>query len=942
MAKCQNDVPLQKSLMLSLETVQKIYALTPNSSSKLNVENIDLYQTIFNSVTSKNDAFVTHFNINLQIKNTFISFCFYLNDSDWKISIPMKEITTVDFEAFLFGKITFENFLCSVVSSKRVSIETPLSIKQIKAFLSSWDRYISQLGYNEEKQLVNFGDAKIKQALNTNKIVWFYGSSCSGKSYMGIRELNILNVSKIAYNPCFFDEYEYELVKLLLCCGEDIAFLLDDLQCDVEKAKELFLLISSVQPSFADRNIYVFLISWVSLIADENFSAYKETFSAIESDSSRYISLLQEKVSDNNLKKFCGNNLALLDIAGTVIIEEQSKDPESLLFEAFIKTKENKKLRIIYKLCVLGTYEYLIPVDSEHMEITSDDITTIKVINKKYYMGHKEICRFISTYIANHKEKLGLTNLPKQHSIIYDYIQGIESVNQWKSIKQLIGEQGEEGLQNVSPIWKGLHRFEQEIASQTQKDPTWGNTPSSMYFVLKVATLLGVVSDYKTVLDNFCSKFVVDGSKIVVKYDEIATTNDFEQIKRRMIEEDRLNSSDKYERGIDFDCNRAHKNWLLGFIVGLENELSHFGYSDLYKTAVYELFAEQDSSGGWYPKRVPWISARVLIGLSQAGFTASDDKISKCASFLLQCLEGQDHWDAHTGNWNTPYETSSLCLEAIFNSIGRNNKSINGTVNKVIQYLLDTKEEWMKDDKVVDGSATACCLLKNYDYSPDLIEYIRKLCDQRIYNIVARNSELNLAEQQSCETTQIAWYVMDFCWDVLRTHLPQLLSDFVKRSLQNENDMEEKTMEKACTIFISYSEDSQSTIKQIQKVSAYLRNSGYKVLCYADEPLGINIIKFMQKALTADLILVMGSKQYKEKASQNKGSGVLYENLIFSSMFLQNNMEKIIPIAFEQGTSFEESFPEPINTNKGIPYHPITDSFLKNLVRLIEEKLNRR
>ena len=71
MAKCDNDMPLQESIMLPLETVQKIYALVPNRSSKLNVENIDLYRTVFNSFTSKNDVFVKHFNIaiNLQTQN---------------------------------------------------------------------------------------------------------------------------------------------------------------------------------------------------------------------------------------------------------------------------------------------------------------------------------------------------------------------------------------------------------------------------------------------------------------------------------------------------------------------------------------------------------------------------------------------------------------------------------------------------------------------------------------------------------------------------------------------------------------------------------------------------------------------------------------------------------------------------------------------------------
>jgi hypothetical protein len=214
-----------------------------------------------------------------------------------------------------------------------------------------------------------------------------------------------------------------------------------------------------------------------------------------------------EPISDNNLKKVCGNNLALLNIAGTIITKGKISNPEETLFRAFVKTQDTDLLFRIYNLCVLVTYEYLVQVNSTDPVISQNELDTIKTINGKYYVGHKEICRFIANYIMNNGKKLGLTVLPSQDKIIYEYIQGLEATNQWKAIKQLIGEQGEVALQNVSPIWRGLHCFEQEIALQTQKDPTWGNTPSSMYFVLKVASLLGVISEYRVVLDNFCSKW---------------------------------------------------------------------------------------------------------------------------------------------------------------------------------------------------------------------------------------------------------------------------------------------------------------------------------------------------------------------------------------------------------------------------------------------------
>lgn len=466
-----------------------------------------------------------------------------------------------------------------------------------------------------------------------------------------------------------------------------------------------------------------------------------------------------------------------------------------------------------------------------------------------------------------------------------------------------------------------------------------------MYFVLKVASLLGVLPDYKNVLDKFCEKFEASEKRVKVHYREIATTNDFNQIKKRMIQEDEMGFS-LFERGSEFDCNCAHKNWLLGLIVGLKSELYQYQHEDLYNAAVSELFSRQTSQGGWYPTRIPWITARILIGLSQAGYTVANDNVSRGISFLLEYIKASNHWEAHTGGWNTPYETSSLCLEAIYSSKAKLNGQRKERVSKVVRYLYDRKAEWMQDDKIVDGSATACCLLKNddgsYGNSAELTDYIQKLCEDKVYSKIEKNKELNLQEEQSCQITQVAWYTMDFCWDVLYTQLPKLLNEFVKRSLQEKNSESEEAM-KDYKIFISYSEDSENTVNRIKKVSAYLRQKGYTVWCYADEPLGVNVVTFMQKAPEADVILVMGSKNYKEKSllidEKGSGSGVFFENLVLSQMFIYNKMKKIVPIAFEQGTSFEDSFPPPFSTNKGLCGYRVTTKFLENLAKQINNTL---
>ena len=185
---------------------------------------------------------------------------------------------------------------------------------------------------------------------------------------------------------------------------------------------------------------------------------------------------------------------------------------------------------------------------------------------------------------------------------------------------------------------------------------------------------------------------------------------------------------------------------------------------------------------------------------------------------------------------------------------------------------------------------------------------------------------------------------MDFCWEILYLRLPDLLSQFISRSLQGKDAPSEGTTERGATIFISYYEGTRNTIARVQKISAFLRRKGHKVFCYADEPVGINRVTYMQKATESDLIIILGTKNYKSSSQvidnqQRDSRNTLFETLIFSQMFIQNNSDRIIPVVFERGSSFDESFPPPFNSNKGLLCPSVTETFLVNLEESIAKKM---
>lgn len=71
-----------------------------------------------------------------------------------------------------------------------------------------------------------------------------------------------------------------------------------------------------------------------------------------------------------------------------------------------MKTNDAQKIELIYRLCVLGSFEYLVPKDFVEASVSSKELTTIKAVGTTYYVGHKEICRFLYLYIEKNKNVL--------------------------------------------------------------------------------------------------------------------------------------------------------------------------------------------------------------------------------------------------------------------------------------------------------------------------------------------------------------------------------------------------------------------------------------------------------------------------------------------------------------------------------------------------------
>lgn len=140
---------------------------------------------------------------------------------------------------------------------------------------------------------------------------------------------------------------------------------------------------------------------------------------------------------------------------------------------------------------------------------------------------------------------------------------------------------------------------------------------------------------------------------------------------------------------------------------------------------------------------------------------------------------------------------------------------------------------------------------------------------------------------------------------------------------------EYKNMRKKCEVFVSYSEDSLEHVEKIKKVVDRLNSEGFIVYFFEYALLGTDMVEFMRRIETCDIALVFGTPKYKDKAYKVVSSGVSYEDRILSGVFMSEQREKIVPIAFGD---YAASFPAPYNKLKGMSMTEPTEEELDLLV----------
>jgi hypothetical protein len=404
-------------------------------------------------------------------------------------------------------------------------------------------------------------------------------------------------------------------------------------------------------------------------------------------------------------------------------------------------------------------------------------------------LGHRSLSGLLADWAtANDAWNLLPSTAPRgANELVLAYLRSLESTNALDTLSALTARARFRDRQKLNPraaliieIWHAFLAMVERIEQQQQRDPTWAGDPSSAMFAAQALARIGKTDSAMRSIEFLRTRWRIDSGQLSVDLAAFSTQRDFTKIIGRMQEEDAAVGRATFPAET-IDKNRFHKTWLAGVILCTEAAASTPHPDTTRLIAAIENDLERD--GNFYPARVPWSSARVLLGLGGLGRNVhNSDAIAQCAAWLARDqLNGGARrggiWQGGTGSWNSDLETTALVLLAL-KAVGYDTAA----ERFARQFLLSERAQWTAAGEELNGAVALHAFVETGGNFGDVAESARQL------STWARSEALWLSAtdrsdfEQSCRVAQIASHLVNIGWTAIRTNLPVFLEALEPRT----------------------------------------------------------------------------------------------------------------------------------------------------------------
>jgi len=415
-------------------------------------------------------------------------------------------------------------------------------------------------------------------------------------------------------------------------------------------------------------------------------------------------------------------------------------------------------------------------------------------------LGHRSLCSLLADWLTTDSDiwrHFRDTGQPAQPvDIVHAYIRSADPAQVWAILRTLrlhVGFRGSDASNRraaaLAEAWNAIDSLLERIERQQSVDSTWGNNLASALFAIEALCAVGKREQARPSIEFMRSHWSTAEAEMTLR-NGTAERLDFDEIREHMLEEDASAGRTPmagWEGGAQVDPARFHEIWASGLVLCAEAAYGELDDAELTRLSQF-VEGTQSADGFFYPARVPWCTARVLMGLARCGRSVSNSRaVQRACDWLLRSAnEGGPQeagiWQGGTGSWNTALETTAMCVLALVASgIDRNDTRLIAA----FRYITSQKPFWIAPRREMDGAnAIGAYLEMAGDWQfviPEIQYLLRWTRSQAFWDDATKNSKEQL--DQSSRVAFITDYLVDAVWSSLRTELPEFLASFALPSL---------------------------------------------------------------------------------------------------------------------------------------------------------------
>jgi hypothetical protein len=358
------------------------------------------------------------------------------------------------------------------------------------------------------------------------------------------------------------------------------------------------------------------------------------------------------------------------------------------------------------------------------------------------------------------------------------------------------GKTSEPSTRYLAKAWELFAQLARALARRCDNDPTWGDNVGAAIFAAQALVEMDYDQVWQRVADYIRGRWKCDIAGVLPEPVEkpSAESDDFEKIRMAMEQEDIDSPRAPYvlaDPAGSIDMGRFYRMWMLGQLLGFEGTAMH---PDPGRLNALRVTAEReiDPSGFFEPRRVPWVTARVIIGLCQAGGTyGTSDAVRHACDWLRRPVSDggpfDNGWQSGTGSWNTPELTTAMCVIALL----RAHAPAEAEVSTALMWLRAREDEWTRPGREIDLALVLEAMLlgddrqKVYRRGLDLLAWAKDEINRAGPDGMAPEEHSQIPEA-GLRTPFVVAQLGAFVWATVIREYKALMKDLIQ-SLENES-----------------------------------------------------------------------------------------------------------------------------------------------------------